>query len=67
MELMTIATLVGIPLSIVGMVWIIEKKFEKRLNETENRFERSLNEVEKRLQAGITENRNLIIKYIAKK
>ena len=42
-------------IGIVGGVWFIESRFEKKLREVENR-----------LQAEIKENRNLIINYIAK-
>ena len=49
------ALLVSGVIGVVGGVWVVERRFESKLKE-----------VKDELKAEITENRNLIINYIAK-
>ena len=49
-------------IGVVGGVWVVERRFESKLKEVKD----ELKEVKDELKAEITENRNLIINYIAK-
>jgi len=58
-----IATLIGVIAAIVGGVWVIENRFERRLDKEINRLDEKIEGLDDKIE-GL---RSLFIEHIAKK